>query len=1088
MKRWRTFSAKNSKFFVVCIALFTSTFNMAFQDRWVAAMSKKSLLKIEALVDQLIAGWPESWFLPNNFLVAEHIHYIQSEMTNAEGLSTDELSAVQALINEMGIAQFQNQIPTLIHQAQIRYVLSAEAREIEGAKERERAQELKRQQERENQRVRNEAERAQREKIATERAVRQEQDRLRELQAEAMHQDALLLYESSYLEADSILERKYGQLDVGAELSQIKIDFLRNWFEEHRGDQSESEVKLDDEQLHAIGSVNGHIQLVARAGSGKTATVVFRAFFLLSHCGVGTNEMLLLAFNRSAAIEIRRRLLFLLHPDAKSLVGQKMRLQKNSPKQRKDITLLDIEEEAISQASVDLGVHLPFVMTFHALARSIVQPTGYILFDEEESGTLQLSDLVQKIVDEALEDPEKATKVQALLLSHFRQDWELITSEEYKMEPGEFLRWRRSLPRRSIDDRYLKSRGEKLIADFLFENSVDYKYEYNFPWGSRTYKPDFTLFKTNSTGVVIEYFGLAGESDYDAQMEEKKKYWSSRPDWELISLYPNDFARASSVGIDQVLGERLVKAGVKLVPLSEDEIWEKIKIKAILQYTKAVSGFILRCRQLGWDWKELQSRAKNFNFLTPGEEMFVRQATHHYRNYQTRLAAQGDTDFAELLLDASEKIDSGADVFLRRNANGSIKALRYLFVDEFQDFSFMFNKLVESIQRANPLVEIFCVGDDWQAINGFAGSDLTYFENFTVANIDALKLDLSTNYRSDGHVVGLGNTIMESRGIASIAKRRRIEKVLIGDLSKFVPTPGEQETHARDSFTPAVLRLIENQLELNRDVALLSRTNSLPYFINTKNNDTQGQSLEGFLVHVRSFFNEEIGKRISVSTAHKYKGRQRQCVIVLDASERRYPFIHPEWVFSRILGSDLDSIIDEERRLFYVAATRAIDQLIVLFGENEMTPFLRSLAHGQNSEPIEWQDFRGPSALTRQLLVQVGNAPQRGDGGTFPIKDQISASGYTFTPGSPWPHWRKAFVASKFSIELVKDEVWARPDKQGVVGGLEIRVYSEPEGVIACFQVQGGLWTTEFNNLHILMEEELAKDAISQNPQDDGAT
>ena len=66
--------------------------------------------------------------------------------------------------------------------------------------------------------------------------------------------------------------------------------------------------KPDLEQSLAIGSVNSHVQVIARAGSGKTSTLVNRAIFLQKHCDIKPSEILLLAFNRKAAQEIRERL------------------------------------------------------------------------------------------------------------------------------------------------------------------------------------------------------------------------------------------------------------------------------------------------------------------------------------------------------------------------------------------------------------------------------------------------------------------------------------------------------------------------------------------------------------------------------------------------------------------------------------------------------------------------------------------------------------------------------------------------------------------------------------------------------------
>ena len=65
--------------------------------------------------------------------------------------------------------------------------------------------------------------------------------------------------------------------------------------------------KPDPEQAAAIGAVEGNVQVVARAGSGKTATLVNRAVFLQQHCGVDAEELLLLAFNKKAAEEMKKR-------------------------------------------------------------------------------------------------------------------------------------------------------------------------------------------------------------------------------------------------------------------------------------------------------------------------------------------------------------------------------------------------------------------------------------------------------------------------------------------------------------------------------------------------------------------------------------------------------------------------------------------------------------------------------------------------------------------------------------------------------------------------------------------------------------
>ena len=1033
-------------------------------------MPETHLTLLEQLADQLIKNWPGAWFTPMNYSAISHVDKIKKTLGKGMELHDGEQSAISSLIKLLGKENFTAQLGDLVAMARIRYS------ENYGALVRRKAEEAA---QREKERLLEVAgllesrlaEQRQREELAAiARAEKQALEQERNKLIEVMSRDVTGWFQVDYLSADTHFQSKYGTLNLEVEYKQIRREFLRGWFGVNVLPTPTNKVLLADEQLDAIGEVHGNIQLIARAGSGKTSTVVYRAFFLIKHCQVKPSEIMMLAFNRLASIEIRRRLLYLFVPSAENILKTKVSEKLAAQRKQKDIDRVAIESEAIDETSTGLNVELPFVLTFHALARAVVQPTGAILHDDERNNDRTLSTLVQELVNWVLKDLAKGLDIKSLLLAHFKNDWERVVHEHYNLSKEEILEWRRSLPKQSIDGRYFKSTGEKLIADFLFENSVEYLYERNFWWGGQNYKPDFTILNSSNSGTVIEYFGLSGNPSYDRQKEEKQKFWSQKPEWSLVSLYPYDLAQGGVHGFKETLRSHLKRHGVAMRPLSEEEIWQKIKEDGILRYTKAITQFILRCRQLGWDTQELEVRREKHLPLDGKdgiESKFIKQASYFFGLYTNKLQEQGDTDFSKLLADAALAISSGKHTFNRVPGNGDFRVLKYVFVDEFQDFSHAFDSLLRAILNVNPSIQLFCVGDDWQAINGFAGADLDYFESFKNSFPKSKILNLSSNYRSDKYIVDFGNQIMNGHGVPAKASHSRQTRISIAYLDKIKPTPHEQEVHSGDLVTPALLRLLQEELEENRDVVILSRTNTIPYYVNQTSSDVSSRKLDGYLAHIRSFFDEDLARRITISTSHRYKGREKKTVILLDAIERRYPFIHPDWVFSRILGSDLSSVMNEERRLLYVAATRAITKLIVLTEQREVTQFLNLQNFKDLVKEVKWENLAGPTSITKQVLVLVGNSLHiRGDG-TFPLKELLKSSGYEYIPGE-WSHWRKAYVASSFSVEELRGELWAKNDKSITKSGIEARLIVSPNVEFARYSIEGELWTPTINKFDLL--------------------
>jgi DNA helicase-4 len=750
-----------------------------------------------------------------------------------------------------------------------------------------------------------------------------------------------------------------------------------------------------------------------------------------------------------------------MNQSAEQEIATEINRRINNKRQDRRLSRHDIEADAVDAIASQLQISLPHVMTFHALAYAIIHPEESLLYNGPEGESQGLSKAFQQVIDDHLREPKFRDKIRELMIAHFREDWDRIVEGRHDQSKEEFLSFRRSLPRESLGGEYVKSYGEKIIADFLFEHDIAYKYERNHSWSGINYRPDFTIFVTPQSGLIIEYFGLIGDTDYDEMSERKREYWNTKPGWKLIEFTPEDISIEGPAVFLKRLKATLLDQGIQCIRLSEDEIWNRVRDRAIDRFTTASVGFVGRCRKQSLSPVELVEKIKSYSPLSPVEGMFLDIAHSLYAAYLNRLSSTNEEDFDGLMQRAAQAVEDGFTSFQRKSGGGNLASLRYVCIDEFQDFSDLFYRLLVAIRKVAPQVELFCVGDDWQAINGFAGSVLRFFIQFDRYIGKSRRLYISTNYRSASSIVAVGNALMLGLGKPASSSKKAVGKVLVSDLNDFEPSLIEKQRHLGDFITPAVLRIANTALASGIDVVMLCRRNALPWFVNYQNQSAgSGHGLARYLDLVRSFFPSGLRERISISTAHKYKGLEKPMVILLDLVARSYPLIHPDWAFSRILGDSPKKITEEERRLLYVALTRAADTLVVFTEGRGKSPFLEELEREINLTTVKWAKYPPLRGLTTRLLIKVGNQERRSGTPTFAIKDLLKASGYQWQ-STGWPGWAKTFPADGFRIDILKSEVWSK-----YAAGIDVRIFDETDRMVAQFLVDAGEWRCITDNLY----------------------
>ena len=248
--------------------------------------------------------------------------------------------------------------------------------------------------------------------------------------------------------------------------------------------------------------------------------------------------------------------------------------------------------------------------------------------------------------------------------------------------------------------------------------------------------------------------------------------------------------------------------------------------------------------------------------------------------YETLKTEANAVDFEDMIIHAANLLETCQD--LRQTYRDKYP---YLLVDEFQDIAPADFRLISLLSE-----NLFAVGDDDQAIYGFRGGDSEIMQAFTDQR-DVAKYEIARNYRSTSTIVEHARALIE-RNKPRISKNLRAHNPLQQEIKIVETTPETVET------------ILLRELKSSQETAVLARTNY------------ETDQIQGMLT--------KHAHPVEVTTIHKAKGREWEKVILIhNTLERRFP--------------RRDNKLAEERRVFYVAMTRAKVQLVVLGG---MCPFV----------------------------------------------------------------------------------------------------------------------------------------------------
>ena len=288
-------------------------------------------------------------------------------------------------------------------------------------------------------------------------------------------------------------------------------------------------------------------------------------------------------------------------------------------------------------------------------------------------------------------------------------------------------------------------RARTKICFILSSLGVKFRYEepYEHPVADAMhsqYKPDFSIhFERDGKPqrLYLEHFGVDEHGlvpawfaqDRNISYEEANQKYNDGITWKraahekfgtnLITTSSADFYRSD---IRETLRRLLLDAGVPLQERTDAELYGMVLPEGSKQekaFIRLIATFVTLLKSSCRTLKEVLKQAEDAG--DQRSEFVIKNIFRPvYERYAEALRSSGQIDFTDAILQATELCRSTHPV-----------SYDYIIVDEFQDISVDRYNFLKALREGDPPAKLYCVGDDWQSIYRFSGSDMALFNDFS---------------------------------------------------------------------------------------------------------------------------------------------------------------------------------------------------------------------------------------------------------------------------------------------------------------------------------------------------------------------
>ena len=660
---------------------------------------------------------------------------------------------------------------------------------------------------------------------------------------------------------------------------------------------------LNERQREAVISDQKRLLVLAGAGSGKTKTLLQKLVYLIEEKSVSPSSILAITFTKNAANEMIDRLIMTAD---QSGAFQKSVSDKNISAAAKD-------RERRNYTKRFKWIENLTLRTFHSFCYMVLRNYGVnefdnkfrIIGDEKRDEDDDMSKYVA---------PETAFEVFHKLLIEFCEDSNYLLNLkryvlDYVVDKLHVEKFRRNLPK---DGKYfttlngikVRSKSEQYIADWLYRHNLQFEYEPLLNVKDFEFHPDFHI---PAASVYIEHVSNKSYSMRDKEEQFEKGGLLLVKTYEQMT---KDSALFNHT-LDTIIRSRISKNGYSNKSITYREEFNNYHedVKDFLRMVMRITGMI---KVESLDLSEIKLKAQQDQHERVRD--FYKLALPLVEKYKEYCVNKSYLDFNDMISRTISLFKNHGDILEKFKLK-----YQFILVDEFQDVNNLQVELIKMLLTDD--TQLFCVGDDWQSIYGFRGSNVSYIIEFEkhFSNSSVIKLNL--NYRSTENIVGASNEVIK-RNKFKVEKEVKASKK---SEHKIIVYAGNEEEENLNFSTQRVRELFEEGLTPD-DILFLYRRSAMyrPYFYRFKNENL----------------------KVQARTIHAAKGLEAKVVFIIGLHEGYggFPDIWLEdRIFQVIKKANHDQLLEEERRLFYVAITRAKDKLFLITEKGNESSFLKEI-------------------------------------------------------------------------------------------------------------------------------------------------